>query len=161
MSTSFRNQRRLRINRAQPALRQLKHADEFSQLVGITPPKTQLRLTQQNIVKRYPTAVNEWKDLVARFDEETPDECTISMETAEDNLAAWLDEIHLDQGDEDGPRPQRCSHPRVSPNNVALYRCSWCGNPSAALRKCSGCEKTRYSVHLSIIIVTIERLVSL
>ena len=34
-------------------------------------------------------------------------------------------------------------HPRVNPNTVELYRCTWCKNPSAALRKCSGCGKTR------------------
>lgn len=146
MSTSFSTQGRLHI-RVQVALKKLGHADEISVLVGITPPKTQLRLAQQNIVKRYPTAGKEWKDLVARFDEEAMDEGAISLETAEDDLAAWLDEIHLDPEEEDDSYPKRCSHPRVSPNNVALYRCSWCGNPSAALRKCSGCEKARYLVH--------------
>jgi len=128
-------------------LKKLGHADEFSLLLGINPPKTQLRLAQQNIIKRYPTAVIEWKDLVKRFDDETMDDCGISLEKAEDDLAAWLDEVHLDQGEEDEPHPTRCSRPRVSPNTVALYRCSWCGNPSAALRKCSGCEKARYLVN--------------
>ncbi|KAG1741461.1 uncharacterized protein EDB91DRAFT_1130575 [Suillus paluster] len=132
------------LQELQVALKKLGHAEEFSILLGTIPPKTQLRLTQQNIVKRYPTAVREWKDLVARFDEETKDEHTISLEKAEDDLAAWLDDLHLEQGETDETRPQRCSHPRVSPNTVALYRCSWCGNPSAALRKCSGCEKARY-----------------
>ena len=27
--------------------------------------------------------------------------------------------------------------------NTQLYRCSWCTNPSAILRKCSGCGKAR------------------
>ncbi|CAA7261160.1 unnamed protein product [Cyclocybe aegerita] len=27
---------------------------------------------------------------------------------------------------------------------VTMYRCSWCGNPSALLRKCRGCSKARY-----------------
>ncbi|KAG0707957.1 hypothetical protein DFH29DRAFT_979573 [Suillus ampliporus] len=132
------------LQELQVAFKKLGHAKEFSILLGTIPPKTQLRLTQQNIVKHYPTAVREWKDLVARFDDETKDEGTISLEKAEDDLAAWLDDLHLEQGEEDEAHPQRCSHPRVSPNTVALYRCSWCGNPSAALRKCSGCEKARY-----------------
>ncbi|KAG2111771.1 hypothetical protein BD769DRAFT_1630248 [Suillus cothurnatus] len=132
------------LQELQVALKKLGYADEFSILLGTIPPKTQLRLTQQNIVKRYPTAVQEWKDLIARFDEVMMDERPISLEKAEDDLAAWLDDLHIDQGEEDECQPQRCSHPRISPNTVALYRCSWCGNPSAALRKCSGCEKARY-----------------
>jgi hypothetical protein len=34
-------------------------------------------------------------------------------------------------------------HPKVNPNVVELYRCTWCKNPSAALKKCSGCAKAR------------------
>ncbi|KAG2137433.1 uncharacterized protein EDB93DRAFT_766241 [Suillus bovinus] len=132
------------LQELQVAFKKLGYADEFSILLGTIPPRTQLRLTQQNIVKRYPIAVQEWKDLVARFDEVMTDERPISLEKAEDDLAAWLDDLHLDHGKEDEHYPQRCSHPRVSPNTVALYRCSWCSNPSAALRKCSGCEKARY-----------------
>ena len=41
------------------------------------------------------------------------------------------------------PHPHACSHPKISMNNAALYRCTWCGNPSAVLRKCGGCGKTR------------------
>ncbi|KAG1893206.1 uncharacterized protein F5891DRAFT_986117 [Suillus fuscotomentosus] len=73
----------------------------------------QLHLTQQNILKRYPTAVQEWNDLIARFDEVMTDERPISLEQAEYDLAAWLDELHLDHGEEDEPYPQRCSHPRM------------------------------------------------
>ncbi|OJA09700.1 hypothetical protein AZE42_05563 [Rhizopogon vesiculosus] len=110
------------LQELQVALKKLGHADEFSLLFGINPPRTQLRLTQQNIVKRYPSAVKEWKDLVARFDEETMDECGISFGKAEDDLAAWLDEIHLDQGEEDDPHPQRCSHPRCCTEEVQWLR---------------------------------------
>ena len=56
----------------------------------------------------------------------------------EDDLAAWLENMHL----EDGTLEQRmrCEASegvrRVNFENVELYRCSWCGNPSVALRKC-------------------------
>ncbi|KAG1841897.1 hypothetical protein C8R48DRAFT_751149 [Suillus tomentosus] len=65
-------------------------------LLGIFVPRIQLRLAQQTIVKRYPTAVQE------------------------------------------------DAHTHESVRTLVLYRCSWCSNPSAALRMCSGCEKARY-----------------
>ncbi|KAH7922905.1 hypothetical protein BV22DRAFT_1106350 [Leucogyrophana mollusca] len=134
------------LGELQDALRKLRAADEISTHLGTPPPKTQLRMTQKNIVERYDTpGVIEWRSVVARFDNLSPTDLqdqSISPEKAEDDLAAWLDEMHIES--EEQCYPQRCSHPRISPNTVELYRCSWCGNPSAVLRKCSGCAKTRY-----------------
>ena len=54
---------------------------------------------------------------------------------------------------EDGQKPQEseCGHVEKGPamsfideDVVALYRCSYCRNPSASLKKCSGCGKVRY-----------------
>lgn len=64
----------------------------------------------------------------------------ISTENSEDDLAAWLEDMHMEDGQLE---PEHCLHPKINSNQVALYRCSWCGNPSAVLRKCSGCTKTR------------------
>jgi hypothetical protein len=96
-------------------LKKLGYVDEFSLLLGTISPKTQLRLTLQNIVKRYPTAVQEWKDLIARFDEVMMDERPISLEKAEDDLAAWLDDLHIDQGEEGEHQLRRVSCNALSP----------------------------------------------
>ncbi|OBZ77723.1 hypothetical protein A0H81_02629 [Grifola frondosa] len=92
----------------------------------------------------YPAAVKEWGDFIARFDKldaTVDDHPDISPSKAEDDLAAWLDNLRMDDGEEE--HPHHCAHPKINTNSVALYRCSWCGNPSAVLRKCAGCGKTR------------------
>ncbi|KAI0938601.1 hypothetical protein AcV5_000242 [Taiwanofungus camphoratus] len=61
---------------------------------------------------------------------------------AQDELAAWLEKMQLDDGHALGP--QRCGAPALIASRVSIYRCTWCGNPSAVLRKCSGCGQTRY-----------------
>ncbi|KAH7882394.1 hypothetical protein F5I97DRAFT_1816994 [Phlebopus sp. FC_14] len=132
------------LNELQAAVRKLKAADEFSRLFGIIPPKTQLRLTQEVILKHYTPGIKKWSTVVSRLDSTMDEEDhTISLENAEDQLTAWLEDIRLDNGDQE-PLPERCSHPKITTNTVELYRCSWCGNPSAMLRKCGGCEKVRY-----------------
>jgi hypothetical protein len=125
------------------ALTTLKFADDFSIFVGNTPPKTELRLAQQSIISLYPAAVKEWGKVIARFDSfKTKEEPSISPGKAEDDLAAWLDDLHMDSGEQEA-HPETFSHPVFNSDHVALYRCSWCGNSSAVLRKCSGCTKTR------------------
>ncbi|KAJ8509407.1 hypothetical protein ONZ45_g8429 [Pleurotus djamor] len=124
-------------------LKKLQIADEITVILGTSPPKTQLRLTQQLVVKMYPDAVKEWGDVMQRFDtisQQEPQERP-AAENAEDDLAAWLDG-HEDSGHSHGGTS--CHHPKVDTKRGDLYRCSWCSAPSAALRKCAGCSKTRY-----------------
>jgi hypothetical protein len=66
----------------------------------------------------------------------------LKSDKLKDDLAAWLDNMHLEDGDGDGHGHGKGpdvvhTHPRISSNQVDLYRCSHCGNPSAALRKCT------------------------
>ncbi|ESK96281.1 set and mynd domain-containing protein 3 [Moniliophthora roreri MCA 2997] len=120
------------------SLSKLKFTDEFTQFIGLRPPNTALRLAQETVVKRFESAVGEWHDIIANM--EGPDEKPVDPEKAEDDLAAWLDDMKLDNGE----RETLIAHPKVNANHVALYQCSWCHNPSAVLRKCSGCGQTRY-----------------
>lgn len=82
---------------------------------------------------------------VAQLDTHSVDKYILSRDKAEDRLAAWLDDIQDELGDDiDNGRPQMSSHAKcVKTNPTELHRCSWCGNPSAVLRKCGGCEKAR------------------
>ncbi|KAJ7598563.1 hypothetical protein C8J56DRAFT_741455, partial [Mycena floridula] len=121
------------------ALQILKLSDDIAQFFGSPSPGTNLRLTEQTIVKLYEPAVEEWGAIIKRWDEDV-NELPLSPEKAEVDLAAWLDNLHVDSPE----HGLKCSHPKVNTNHVALYRCSWCGNPSAVLRKCSGCNTTRY-----------------
>lgn len=131
------------LSELQPALSKLADADEFSRLLWVKAPKTQLRLTQEVLLKHYSAGIKKWGPVVANFDSVFGHEKhIISPTSAEDQLALWLADIKIEDDEEQGP--MLCAHPRITTNTVELYRCSWCGNPSAVLRKCSGCEKTRY-----------------
>ncbi|KAJ7728782.1 hypothetical protein B0H16DRAFT_1677160 [Mycena metata] len=120
-------------------IRRLKIADDFSNWVGVPPPKTVFRLTQQTVVKLFPEAAEEWDDFMTNLGTDQPSPLP-SAEKAEDDLAVWLGDMDL----EDGQRAEHFQPARFNNGEIALYRCSWCGNPSVALRKCAGCSKTRY-----------------
>jgi hypothetical protein len=127
----------------QGALRTSKVADDFSKAIGVTPPKTNLRLGQQTVVQLYSTAVKEFGNVIAKS--ESPDACVpVSQQKLEDDLAAWLEDMQVDDGDDDSKLSGL--HPVININQVALYRCSWCGNPSAVLRKCLDTSLTILSV---------------
>jgi len=99
-----------------------------------------MRLAQETVVKAYPTAIKEFSEVISRISGGSGE--SVSLEKTEDDLAAWLEDMHMEDGEEE--LKTHCAHPKVNTNNVELYRCSWCRNPSAVLRKCSGCAKTRY-----------------
>lgn len=116
--------------------------------MGLTPAKTNLRLTQEALVKHYPLGIKEYGHVFAKFDKikETPSSYALDSDKVRDDLSVWLEDIRL----EDGTMEQhlRCGStaavmqrpPLRNVNEEVLtfmYRCSWCRNPSAALRKCN------------------------
>ena len=133
--------------------------------MGYPIKNTQTNLTRELILELYTPNATEWGDLVRRFDEQDrfveESEAPPSAAQAEDELAAWLGNINLDEehehdhhhdhhahvhGHGHGHRTRRANAPSDSDKGTRgyeLYRCSWCGNPSAVLRKCGGCVKTR------------------
>lgn len=120
-------------------LKKLKIADEFSKYFGGRPPNTNLRLAQQAVVKHYSQAMKEFSRVFEELDNiKTKDAPAVDHEKLEDDLETWLEDMRL----EDGTLEQklRCGASenvrKVNIENVELYRCSWCGNPSAALKKC-------------------------
>lgn len=120
----------------------LKISDEFFAEFGIVPPKSQIRIAHERIFSRYAAAVKKWDAVVARLDTHSIDKYILPRDKAEDRLAAWLHDIQDETGDDinnDHPQNLKC----LKKNPTELHRCSWCGNPSAVLRKCGGCEKAR------------------
>ncbi|OSD02695.1 hypothetical protein PYCCODRAFT_1389936 [Trametes coccinea BRFM310] len=129
------------------AKRKLGISEQMMNTVGFVIKRTQMRLARELILDLYPKAVKEWGDFIKHYDEldsRTEKQKPLSSTQADDDLAAWLDNMKLEDGSEEHLHPHACSHPKISMNSVALYRCSWCGNPSAVLRKCGGCGRTRY-----------------
>ena len=124
----------------------MKIADEFFVEFGIVPPKSQLRFAHKRIFSRYATAVKKWDTVVARLDTQGMDEYVLSRDKAQDRLAVWLRDMQNENGDEvhSDDQPEKSARLKQSKYNpVELYQCSWCGNPSAVLRKCGGCERAR------------------
>jgi hypothetical protein len=110
-------------------------------------------LTQQTIVKLYSEAVKEWGSVIARFDSlfagKGPGALNVNVDKVEDSLAAWLDEIELEDGEHGAHRhSDRRGYGKFEIENVTLYRCSWCSNPNAALKRCTGCRKARFVIYL-------------
>ncbi|KAF9480920.1 hypothetical protein BDN70DRAFT_855949 [Pholiota conissans] len=139
------------LRELQHTLERLKIADEYSEFIGIPPPKTNFRLAQQAAVKYYASGMRDFSRVFAELDKSRLEgfdeaELKVTPEKVEDDLATWLEGMRLDDGTMEPPL--QCggnfARPKVRFENVTLYRCSWCGNPSVALKKCSGCEKTRY-----------------
>ncbi|KAH9941110.1 uncharacterized protein BXZ73DRAFT_42148 [Epithele typhae] len=130
------------------AQRKINSAAEFMGMLGLAINKTQTRLARMLILKLYSKASEEWGPFVQHFDEMNASGGEalkpLSSSQADDDLAAWLENMQLDDDDDDEHGRHPCTHPKISTSNVALYRCSWCSNPSAVLKKCGGCGKTRY-----------------
>lgn len=108
------------------------------------PPAKTILWNSVNVIRsHYTEGVAEWSSVISILDKDK--EATPQVPTKDkvaDDLAAWLDGVHLENEDHDHGH---CAAPtRVFESNVELYRCSWCSNPSAVLRKCSGCNKTRW-----------------
>ncbi|CAL1708906.1 unnamed protein product [Somion occarium] len=132
------------------AKQKIEWASQFAEFIGSPPRKTQLRLTRELILRLYPTATRDWADFITRLDgmsSFTEREQEKSTEIAEDTLSAWLNDLEHEEGEEGGCGAHHhgpYKAPSVSRSHVELYRCTHCGNPSAILRKCGGCGKTRY-----------------
>ncbi|GJE93743.1 hypothetical protein PsYK624_099040 [Phanerochaete sordida] len=123
------------------AFKKLDMTREFEKFFGTPDSKTQLRLVRDIVRQRYERAEREWRDFLARLDtlHGSAEAEQRSAAHAGDNLAAWLEGLGVEDHD-----THHCSHPSLNTSHAELWHCSHCHNPSAVLRKCSGCGKTRY-----------------
>ncbi|EMD40211.1 hypothetical protein CERSUDRAFT_122273 [Gelatoporia subvermispora B] len=132
------------LRELQPILEKIAFSEQCATFLGNVPKPSSVRLARELILRLYPGAQAEWADILARFDAlgAAP---RVDAEKAEDDLAAWLEHLHVGDGENgEAHGPRRWTHPLIRTNSVELYRCSWCRNPSAALRRCGRCGKTRY-----------------
>ncbi|KLO10590.1 hypothetical protein SCHPADRAFT_832329 [Schizopora paradoxa] len=125
-------------------------AEAYARHLGYPVKTTNVRRTRDIIFSRMAAANLEWGEAVARYSYEAEREKLSSLVT-ESNLSAWLENKNLkDDGDEsDSNSPpstdrEHLTHPKFDPSGIKLYRCSWCSNASAGLKKCRGCEAARY-----------------
>lgn len=138
-----------------PAVQELKRklqlADDFSTFLSRPISKTQMRLTCTTIIDRMEQAWKEWDTHIPQFYEAMPSD--ISAAAAEDDLAVWLEKVEIEDPDIAGGHQHEDDrgylHPKINFSDVELYRCSWCRNPSALLKKCKACEKARFVPSMS------------
>lgn len=123
------------------AFKKLEVSREFEKFFGTPDSKTQLRLVRDIVKERYTRAEREWHDFLVHLDALPSSEAATqrSAAHAEDNLAAWLEGLSVEDHEQ-----RLCGHPALGTSHAELWHCSYCHNPSAVLRKCSGCGKTRY-----------------
>ncbi|TFK22369.1 hypothetical protein FA15DRAFT_681689 [Coprinopsis marcescibilis] len=136
------------LHELQDGLSKLKFADECSKLMGVTPPRTFMRLTQEKVIKLLPESMKEFEHVFNRKNTDGHGPKTKDVNDYDD-LSVWLDKVVLEDGEVEGPPVHGhgggdVGAYKVNPSKFELYRCSYCGNPSAALKKCSGCGKSRY-----------------
>ncbi|KIK70282.1 hypothetical protein GYMLUDRAFT_34777 [Collybiopsis luxurians FD-317 M1] len=123
----------------------LSQSDELCRLLGLPTPRTCMRLTQEAVVSKFPNAVAEWEKVILQLNDQSPKQPEVFAESekVQKDLKKFLDDdLNLDDGG--CAANMTMAHPKVNTNNVVLYQCSYCSNPSAVLRKCSGCAKARY-----------------
>ncbi|KAJ3904001.1 hypothetical protein F5879DRAFT_802552 [Lentinula edodes] len=122
------------------ARKKLKISEEISEHLRSPILYTQTYATQMLVVDLYAEAEKDWaagiKLMDERLDEQIPP--PDFPKKAEDELTAWLNDMSL--------KKFTCSSatPKVNVKDLWYKQCSWCRNPSAVLRKCSGCESARY-----------------
>ncbi|KAI0262816.1 hypothetical protein BC834DRAFT_828493 [Gloeopeniophorella convolvens] len=132
------------------ANKRLELVDDFARFLELPIRHTQMRQTRLTIIYCMKMAQQEWGATIHAIADGAP-ETAATPDAAEAALAAWLERTVADDADSPSDHAH-CAHaqegmymhPRISLNDVELYRCSWCGAPSAILRRCSGCQRTRY-----------------
>ncbi|KAA1477625.1 hypothetical protein DENSPDRAFT_844797 [Dentipellis sp. KUC8613] len=127
------------------AKKRLDLADDFARFLSRPISKTQMRLACMEVVNRMQNAWKEWEKIIPAYAHVRSE---VSPAKAEDDLADWLEQVTLEDPGMNGHDHRHgdgsVTHPSLNINDVELYRCSWCRNPSAVLKKCSGCGRTRY-----------------
>ena len=127
---------------SQDSVKKLELAKEFLAFFETKLPNDQTILTTDLVLSRYKAVCTEWSSFLSHFNDVCNSDHDVrkrSEANAGDNLAAWLAGLRVEGETE----PVPCGQSRIKFSTVHLYRCSHCHNPSAVLRKCSGCGQTR------------------
>ncbi|RDX49823.1 hypothetical protein OH76DRAFT_1482910 [Lentinus brumalis] len=144
------------LHELDPARRKIRASLDFMNFVGHAVKRTQLNLTRELVLNLYTPAAKEWGSLVQRFDKldahgSTGEAARTPSSLSDDDLSEWLGNVSIDDEHANhdhhgcaGHAPGSQVPATAETSSYELYRCSWCGNPSAVLKRCGGCGKTRY-----------------
>ncbi|RPD56410.1 hypothetical protein L226DRAFT_554441 [Lentinus tigrinus ALCF2SS1-7] len=146
------------LHELDPARRKIQTSLDFMKFIGYSIKRTQLSLARDLLLSLYTPGAKEWGALIKRFDDLDRRQgnggaSRASSSVVDDDLSEWLGNVSIDHtnhhADHDhhacgSNTPRAEASASVETSSYELYRCSWCGNPSAVLRRCGGCGKTRY-----------------
>ena len=121
---------------------------EFLRITGMAPQESQPVLALRSVLQHMNVGNLEWGPPLMKINQLLADEWDYehknnpvpeNVERRMDELTAWLENLEVEP---DKAKQVHCGNPKLNPSRVVLYRCTHCGNPSAALRKCK-CGKVR------------------
>lgn len=126
----------------------MRIADEIARHLSWPMRLTQMRQARQIIMDRLEPAWQAWGDVIVRLSAAAQNGAEVHQvrpDKAEEDFITWL-EREVEDPDVRGNAPQdysdQSSARSVDMKAVELYRCSWCRNPSAVLKRCKGCGGT-------------------
>lgn len=121
---------------------------EFLNITGVAPQESQAVLALRSLLQHMDVGNLEWGPPMMKVNQLLANEWDYmhknnpvpeNVERRMDELTAWLEKLDIEPNE---PQQTHRVNPKVNPNRVVLYRCTHCGNPSAALRKCK-CGEVR------------------
>ncbi len=75
-------------------------AEEYATLLGYNVKNTDIRMTRHSVLSQMSTASQEWDEAISHFEYEggRKELTGIVPKKLEDNLAAWLENVNLEEG---------------------------------------------------------------
>ncbi|KAG8726521.1 hypothetical protein FRC11_015029 [Ceratobasidium sp. 423] len=141
------------IGRIEPYVKKLRIAEDIFEIVVGPIPQTQRKVAIDMIEPLFMKRMKDWREAIGRLDKPRGAYNHPAM-SPEDNsdpdqiLTSWLTRTELE--DEDTPQAdyEELGYSgelhKTRADDVIMYRCSLCGNPSASLRRCAKCKVARY-----------------
>ncbi|KAG8695016.1 hypothetical protein FRC08_008114 [Ceratobasidium sp. 394] len=142
-----------------PYIQKLSLAEQIYSVVCQPLPHTERKLAVDLIVPQFAKPLNQWRAAIARLKPRYGHHHhhqRLPKDDPDHVLANWLARTALD--DEEAPESVY-EDLKAGPSaddldlgtraeDVLVYRCSLCGNPSASLKKCGRCKQARYCDNL-------------
>ncbi|KAH8828003.1 hypothetical protein DL96DRAFT_1464036 [Flagelloscypha sp. PMI_526] len=127
-------------------IRRCQLSDEIAEHLGTKlPHPTAVRQVNDLIIKLYERAEQKFGRIIEILVREEDIPYKKPSDEAANDIASWLSRVEIEgtKGVLEGQWRGGATRSKVEPR-TGMYRCSYCSNPSAALKKCSGCSQTRY-----------------
>ncbi|CAE6484069.1 unnamed protein product [Rhizoctonia solani] len=140
------------VDKIRPYVEKLSIAEQIFTIVVQPLPRTQRKVAVDTIIPLFAKPMKNWRTVISRLDKPSRGHhhhSQLSEDDPDHILANWLARTQFD--DENTPQSDLADINAPDDNiygtsaeDVLVYRCSLCGNPSASLRRCAQCKSARY-----------------